>query len=237
MSLEFLASVLTPHDFGGLFQVATWELVLKGLAIGVLCSAPMGPVGILIVNRTMNKGRLYGMATGLGAAVSDLIYALITGLGVSFVMNFVSDERYLFWLKLGGGLMLLGFGLHLFFSNPLAGFRPKKKGKRGTVAHNAVTGFLITLSNPLIIILLTAFYSLFTFVVPNHLLEMTMGYLSIFAGAILWWLGLTYAIKKMRNRITPRGMLYFNRSVGTFVIVLALGYAVMTLLHLSFLPE
>ena len=69
------------------------DLVFKGLIIGVVASAPMGPVGVLAVRRTLNKGRWYGMATGVGAAVSDIIYALITGLGMSFVMDFVQRPR------------------------------------------------------------------------------------------------------------------------------------------------
>lgn len=65
------------------------ELILKGLLIGIIASAPMGPVGILCIQRTLNKGRWYGFVTGVGAAASDIIYALITGLGMSFVMDFI----------------------------------------------------------------------------------------------------------------------------------------------------
>lgn len=74
------------------------ELALKGILIGIIASAPMGPVGVLTIQRTMNKGRWYGMVTGLGAAVSDLIYALITGLGMSFVMDLITSPQNKFWL-------------------------------------------------------------------------------------------------------------------------------------------
>ena len=72
------------------FQFNILNTIFKGLIIGILASAPMGPVGILCVQRTLNKGRWYGFVTGLGATASDLFYALITGLGMSFVY---SDKR------------------------------------------------------------------------------------------------------------------------------------------------
>jgi len=70
------------------------DLILKGILIGIIASAPMGPVGILCIQRTLNKGRWYGFATGLGAAISDMLYALITGLGMSFIMDFISSPHY-----------------------------------------------------------------------------------------------------------------------------------------------
>lgn len=94
------------------------ELALKGILIGIIASAPMGPVGVLTIQRTMNKGRWYGMVTGLGAAVSDLIYALITGLGMSFVMDLITSPQNKFWLQLLGSLMLLAFGVWCFRADP-----------------------------------------------------------------------------------------------------------------------
>ena len=88
-------------------------LIIKGLLVGIIASAPMGPVGILCIQRTLNKGRAYGIVTGAGAALSDIIYALMTGLGMSFVMDFIDQKENLFWLKLAGSLMLLVFGIYM----------------------------------------------------------------------------------------------------------------------------
>ena len=71
---------------------STLQLVVKGLIIGIVVSAPMGPVGILCVQRTMHKGRLYGLVTGLGASLSDLFYAVVTGAGMTVVMSSLSSE-------------------------------------------------------------------------------------------------------------------------------------------------
>lgn len=89
-------------------------LILKGLLVGIIASAPMGPVGILCIQRTIQKGRPYGIVTGAGAALSDIFYALITGLGMSFVMDFIGEKQNIFWLKLAGSVMLFIFGLYMF---------------------------------------------------------------------------------------------------------------------------
>ncbi len=100
------------------FHIDILSLMFKGILIGILASAPMGPVGVLCIQRTLNKGRWYGFVTGIGASVSDIIYALITGLGMSFVMEFIERGRNLFYLHISGSIMLLAFGLYCFNSNP-----------------------------------------------------------------------------------------------------------------------
>ena len=219
-------------NFWSLFEVSTLELFVKGLLVGILASAPMGPVGILCIQRTLQKGRRYGLVTGAGAALSDIIYALITGLGMSFVMDFINNEQTLFWLKLVGSVMLFIFGLYMFRTDPKKCLRPTPK-KKGTLMDNFVTSFLVTLSNPLIIFLFTALFALLTFVVPEHLFEQCVGYTSIVVGAMLWWFGLTYVIARMRNSVGLRGILILSRTVGTIVLVVSVVYALMTHFHLS----
>ena len=79
-------------------------LILKGLLIGIIASAPMGPVGILCIQRTLKKGRWYGFVTGVGASISDIIYALITGFGMSFVMDLITNPTNKFWLQIIGSV-------------------------------------------------------------------------------------------------------------------------------------
>lgn len=93
-------------------------LIVKGLLVGIIASAPMGPVGILCIQRTMQKGRAYGIVTGAGAALSDIIYALITGFGMSFVMEIIDNEQNIFWMKLIGSIMLFSFGIYMFRTDP-----------------------------------------------------------------------------------------------------------------------
>ena len=211
---------------------STLELVVKGLIVGIIISAPMGPVGILCIQRTMKKGRIYGIATGAGAALSDFFYALITGLGMSFVIEFIERGQTLFWLKLMGSIMLLIFGIHTYRQDPRKGMRTQIK-RKGTLFYNFISGFGLTISNPLIVFLFIALFNMFTFVIPENLLGQTVGYLSIIGGAMLWWMGLTYIITKMKDNFGERGILYLNRGIGSIVICASFIYAILTLFTLS----
>ena len=198
--------------------VNTIELVIKGLIVGILASAPMGPVGVLTIQRTLNKGRWYGMVTGLGAAVSDIIYAAISLLGMSFVMDFIENPRNMFWFKVIGGILLMFFGIYTYLSNPTNNLRPANPNK-GSLWHNGITGFLVTFSNPLIILLFIALMARFEFVVPEHYWEQGLGYIAIFAGALIWWFGLTYIINKVRNKFQVNTICKINRLIGSVVII------------------
>lgn len=211
---------------------STLQLVLKGLIVGIIISAPMGPVGILCIQRTMKKGRIFGIATGAGAALSDFLYALMTGMGMHFVIEFIEYGPTLFWLKLMGSVMLLIFGIHTYLQDPRKGMRAKMK-RKGTLFYNFISGFGLTISNPLIIFLFIALFNMFTFVIPANPFGQAIGYLSIIAGAMLWWLGLTYVITKMKDNFGLRGILYLNRSIGSIVICSSIIYAIMTLWNLS----
>ncbi len=201
-------------------QVSLLEFLMKGFVIGVVVSAPLGPVGVLCIQRTLNKGRAYGLVTGLGAALSDIIYALITGYGMSFVFDFI--QANIFYLQLIGSVMLLLFGVYTFRSNPVRSIRPVSANK-GTLVHNFVTAFFVTLSNPLIIFLFIGFFARFAFVLPEiPVYEQTLGYIAILTGAVSWWFWTTFFISKIRNRFNLRGIWLLNRIIGGVVIVLSL---------------
>lgn len=212
--------------------VNTLDIILKGLIIGIVASAPMGPVGVLCIQRTLNKGRWFGFVTGIGAALSDIIYALITGFGMSFVVEFIENKTNMFYLQLIGSIMLLFFGLYTYRSNPAESIRPASKNK-GTLIHNFVTAFFVTLSNPLIIFLFVALFARFTFVIPDHALQQSLGYLSIFIGALLWWFTLTYAINKVRTRFKVKEIFVLNKIIGGVVIVAAIIGFMITFTGLS----
>lgn len=212
-------------------EVTILDLLVKGFIIGVVVSAPMGPVGVLCIQRTLNKGRWYGFVTGLGASISDIIYALLTGYGMSFIFDFINTN--IFYLQLLGSVMLLAFGYYTFRSNPVKAIRPISPSK-GTLFHNFITAFFVTLSNPLIIFLFIGLFARFTFVLPGIPLgEQMIGYMGIAIGAIAWWFGITYFVDKVRNRFNMRGIWMINRIIGGIVIVVALFGLIVTLLGLT----
>ena len=217
-------------------QLDILDFIVKGLLIGIFASAPMGPVGVLCIQRTLNKGRWYGFVTGIGAAVSDIIYALFTGLGMSFVMNFISNAQNKFLLQISGSVLLLIFGIYCYRSNPTKNIHKSKKQQKGTLIHNAITAFLVTFSNPLIIFLFICLFAQFAFVVPNRPVEMTVGYISIVGGALLWWFGLSWLIDKVRGKFDDNGILIINRVVGCIVILCSVIMLLGTIFNLYTLP-
>ena len=206
------------------------DLTIKGMLIGIVASAPMGPVGILCVQRTLNKGRWYGFATGVGAAISDIIYAIITGFGLSFAVDFIKEETTMFWCKLIGSIILFIFGVWTFRCRPQ--LQNKGSHHRGTLWHNGLTGFLVTVSNPLIIALFLAMFAQFTFVVPDHFGQQLLGYFSILLGALMWWWLLTYIIDKVRASFDPGRIWIINRIIGTVVMVVSFLVFLSTMLGL-----
>lgn len=203
------------------FHIDILDLIFKGILIGIISSAPMGPVGVLCIQRTLNKGRWYGFVTGVGACVSDFIYALVTGLGMSFVMDIINTGHNRLMLQISGSIILLIFGIYSYRSNPTKNIRTSGSSK-GTLIHNGITAFLVTFSNPLIIFLFMACYAQLAFVVPDHPLEMCAGYTSIVAGALLWWFGLTWLIDKIRGIFDSNGILLINRVIGSIVIIVSI---------------
>ena len=196
----------------------------------------MGPVGVLCIQRTLNKGRWYGFITGIGACVSDIIYALFTGFGMSFVMNFVGNEHNRFILQISGSVVLLLFGIYCYRSNPTKNMHKSNKNQKGTLAHNGITAFLVTLSNPLIIFLFIFLFAQFAFVVNDRPFEMTVGYASIILGAMLWWFGLTWLIDKVRDKFDNNGILLINRVVGCIVVIFSVIMLLGTVFNLYKLP-
>lgn len=200
-------------------QITVLEIVIKGMIIGIVASAPMGPVGVLCIQRTLNKGRAYGLVTGTGAALSDILYALLTGYGLSFIYDIISNQATLFWLQIIGASIMFVFGLHTFRTNPMKNTRNVSHNK-SSLLQNGVTGFFITLSNPTIILLFLGLFTPLNFMLPEQPFFMQcIGYMSIFGGALLWWFFITYAVSKLRVHFDVRGIRVINRVIGAVVMV------------------
>lgn len=217
-------------------QIDILDFIFKGILIGIIASAPMGPVGILCVQRTLNKGRWFGFITGVGAAISDFIYALIVGLGMSFIMEPLQNPEYQFILQITGSVILLLFGIYCFISNPTKKIH-KSGNVKGTLLHNGLTAFLVTFSNPLIIFLLMATYAQFAFVQPSRPFEMVIGFACIPIGALIWWYGLTWLINKIRGIFDVNGISIINKVIGSIVVLFSLIILIGTIFNLYHLPS
>lgn len=209
-------------------------MLWRGVAVGVLISAPMGPVGILCIQRTLDKGRHAGLYTGIGAAISDLIYCLLTGFGLSFIEDFLESNQNI--IQLIGSLVLIAFSVYLFRKDPQSPHRPPVGGDI-SAKKNILGGFLFTFSNPLIIFLIIGLFARFNFTLPEiNGAYYAVGYLGIIAGALGWWWTVTYAINKVRSRFTMKSMKALNVMIGLVILIFA-GVGIVTSLIGLFSPE
>jgi threonine/homoserine/homoserine lactone efflux protein len=200
-----------------------FDIITSGFIIGVLVSAPMGPVGLLCIQRSLNKGQWHGFFSGVGAAFSDLIYAGITCLGMGFVIDYVTGHQGM--LQIVGSILMLAFGIYIFRSNPSKRLqKPKESGN--SFYQDIVSAFFLTLANPFIIFLYIALFARFNFIVPDDKwFSIMLGLSSLVGGALSWWLLITFIAGKLRKVFNVRGLWILNRIVGAVIIVLsALGF-------------
>lgn len=194
--------------------------LVKGVVIGILVSAPMGPIGILCIQRTLNKGRWHGFVTGLGAALSDVLYAILTSLGMGVVINFIEANQAP--LQLLGSVVLAIFGYYIYKSNPVKSLRKRKEGKT-SYAQDFITAFLLTFSNIFIILLYIGLFARFSFILPETSVFLVAGgILCIGIGAVLWWFVITYFIAKLKKKFNVRGIWVLNRVIGSVIIALSI---------------
>ncbi len=197
------------------------EFIFKGIIIGILVSAPMGPIGMLCVQRTLNRGRAYGFMTGLGAMTSDLIYALIIIAGVSIVEDFFTNNEII--LQIAGSVVLILFGIHVFRSNPLKSWTPNFQNNDTKYIKDYITSFLFTLSNIAIIIVYITLFARFQYN-PAELGISGIGIsmISIATGALLWWFTLSSIVSRLRKHFNRKGLMLLNRTIGIALMIVGL---------------
>lgn len=195
------------------------DTAIKGILIGVFVSAPMGPIGVLCIQRTLNKGRTSGLFTGIGAALSDLMYAMLTGFSLSMIIGFI--ESYELIIQILGSIVLAGFGIYIYRQNPAKNLNIKKPRAANRI-QDLISAFFLTLSNPLILFLFIGLFARFNFYSPeSQTHEYVVGYISIITGAVLWWFTITYFVNKVRTKFNLRSLWIINRCIGSFILILS----------------
>jgi len=175
---------------------------------------------MLIIQRTLSKGRWPAFFTGVGAAFSDLFYCLLTGLGISFITDFI--ESHQFGLQMLGGVVLALFGLYLFRKNPTRALKPTAVATTNYWS-DVVTGFLLTFSNPLILFFIIGLFARFNFILPEYgTHHFVFGYTLIFVGALLWWYLVTSLVSRLRRRFNVRSLWLINRIIGGVLLGMAI---------------
>lgn len=179
----------------------------------------MGPIGILCVQRTLNRGRLHGLVTGLGAMVSDLIYASITLIGMGFMDDLLSTNRLL--IQFIGSVIIILFGVLLYSTNPLKILKPSSGSTETRYYQDFATAFLLTLSNVAIVFLFISLFARFQYSpLDRNWFSFAVGMISIGIGALAWWFFITTYVSKLKRYFNRQSLKFFNRIVGIILILL-----------------
>jgi threonine/homoserine/homoserine lactone efflux protein len=206
-------------------------LLAKGAGIGFAVAAPVGPIGMLCIRLTLEKGRMAGFCGGLGAAVADTIFAAIGAFAIigAFGLS-ASDgsiEAYRSWFELGGGLFLVAFGVHLGLKHPIVA------GDNGEVPQTLLADFAktlaLTLANPVTILSFIAIFAGVPGMARIDFATMPVLTIGVFVGSAGWWLTLALGVGLIRHMISYRVFVWLNRIAGGLLV--AFGF--YTLAHLA----
>jgi threonine/homoserine/homoserine lactone efflux protein len=200
-------------------------IFIEGILIGFVVAVPVGPLGLLCINRALMLGPVTGLFSGLGVATADALAAGIAALGIYFISDFLSDHQII--LRLLGGIFLVYLGLNIYRSKPKPQLTPSNVN--GLLAAYATTLFL-TFSNPVTILSFIAIYA------GWHVESMSGRYVSaailasgVFVGSALWWLALFLGLTAFRERFNLHILAWVHRVSGVIIT----GFGLLVLLSLS----
>ncbi len=186
---------------------------LKGIILGFSIAAPVGPIGILCIRRTLQFGRFSGLFSGLGAAAADVIYAIIAAFGLTYISNLLIAGQ--FWFRLIGGGFLLYLGWKIFFA--------KVSDKTKAISHtnlvnDFVSTFFLTITNPMTILsFLAVFAGLGLSSIQGSYLEAAALVIGVFLGSAAWWLLLSEGVTLFRKKVSDNVMRWINRMAGIII--------------------
>jgi threonine/homoserine/homoserine lactone efflux protein len=197
-------------------------IFLRGFIIGFSIAAPVGPIGMLCIRRTLADGRLTGLLTGFGAATADMLYCGIAAFGLTFVMEFVLDQ--VGWLRIIGGLFLLYLGINTFLTKPA---EEAAKHSRSGLFGAYLSTFLLTITNPITILSFLAIFAGLRLAGSNGSYSMAaLMVIGVFLGSAAWWLTLSSVVAILRARFTTAWMVWVNRVSGLIIT----GFGIVALL-------
>ncbi|MCB8994439.1 MAG: LysE family transporter [Bacteroidales bacterium] len=186
-----------------------------------MVSIPLGPIGVLCIQRTLNKGRKAGFVSGLGASAADTIFALIAGYGISMIISFVKAHHIYF--QVIGGLIVMYLGIHIFYTNPVRQLRLQRTSQN-KLSQDFLSVFFLTVSNPMAIFFFLAMFAgvnLASASMNFFMVGLVVG--GVFLGTASWWFILTTLVNIFRHRFRLKSIWWMNKVAG--VIIFFLGIA------------
>jgi threonine/homoserine/homoserine lactone efflux protein len=199
---------------------------IRGMIIGFAIAAPVGPIGVLCVQRTINRGASFGFVSGLGAATADACYGIVAAFSVAAVFNFLSDHKI--WFSLAGGLYLGYLGIKAFRSVPESQVEISNAMGR---LRAYLSIFFLTLTNPMTIFSFAAVFAGFGFGnTGGNYLNAVILVIGVFCGSAIWWLTLSGTTGLIRHKFTATHLRWINRISGVVILGFA-GYIILGLIR------
>jgi threonine/homoserine/homoserine lactone efflux protein len=211
----------------------------RGAVLGLMIAAPVGPIGLLCIRRTLQKGWLVGFTTGLGAALADMIFGAIAAFSVSAIVEFI--QHYNVFIHMFGGAFLLAVAIHTWRDHPQPPCEPIEIVKKfiGLTREQTfmgllkgfLTGFAITMTNPATIFGVLALVATFGELRGNKDAHAIVW--GIFSGSTMWWLLLSGGTVLVRGHFTENRILIINRATAIVLAIIAFWAIISGIQHLS----
>ena len=190
------------------------DFLVKGGVIGFSIAAPVGPIGVLCIRRTLAEGRASGLVSGLGAASADAVYGCIAGFGLTFISGLLLGQQA--WLRSVGGVFLFYLGIRTFLAQPA---QQAASFKGGGLFKAYASTFFLTLTNPMTILSFAAIFAgLGLANSRGNYISASLLVLGVFIGSAFWWLLLSGGIGAYRHKFPTSGLLWVNRISGVIIV-------------------
>jgi threonine/homoserine/homoserine lactone efflux protein len=195
---------------------------LKAIIVGFCGSVAVGPIGVLCIQRTINKGRNSGFMSGAGAASADTVFAALAVFCLADVQSLLEHNQAVFYI--GGGAIIALMGVKIHFSNPIKQLKKPKVGKLKLVEDFAST-FFLTLTNPMTIFFLIGLFALVKLDLTtrtNSSSSVAIVLWGVFLGACAWWALLISIVNKFRKKFRLKKLWMVNKIAGIIIFVLGI---------------
>ena len=190
-------------------------LFIKGILVGLLASIPLGPVGIICIQRTINKGKLSGFLSGIGAASADTIFAAIAGFSLTFIISYIEERQVVF--QAIGGIVVLGLGIKIFYTNPIKQLRRHKR-KMNNLLEDYLSVLIVTITNPLAIFLFIALFASLGIVSEGAgITPSLVATGGVLVGAATWWYILITLVDTFRSKFRLKQLWWINKISGALI--------------------
>lgn len=205
--------------------------LLKGFLVGMCASAPIGPIAILVVQKSLSKGHKAGFVSGLGASVVDTFYASIAIFALAFAQKFIEDHQSL--ILLVGGIVLMIVGVSMAFSDP---FRKMKADGESTVSPKDFgQAVAMGLSNPMAIFVMFTLFAFFGLANDSpHNWKVAPIILSVSLGSVTYWFSLSWLLSRFRSNFRMRTIIWISRITGALIVIIGIALLGQGLFNVAF---